>query len=794
MKGIQMVTKSEKTVLHDNAQHPDVKSGDEALNVDQPVTGMEPQPFNSSLDQKSSGPPTLIFKKSLAKDSMAPLADNSLHDGIDVSTTDQRFWHGNDELIGQPQIPFLVGPANFRPFNNRFWIGDEIGNGGMGLVYLGWDVQLQRYVAIKIIREDLRQKKQNLLRFLREARIASQLRHPSILGIHDFDVDASGSAYIIMDLITGNTLEQSIKEAIDDEAKRQSMLTTFFQICQAMAFAHANGVVHRDLKPANIMVGDYGIATVLDWGLAKLLGTSVTHSQDSDEELFKANSLTNLDGQWNPTHANSYTICGTVMGTPNYLSPEQARGEVVDFRTDVFSLGGILCHLLTGSPPFSGDRIVEVYQKSASGDLSHAFAQLDRCGAPIPIVKLAKRCLDPNVDSRPANASFLVDALKEYLESGQRRAEEELVRFFDLSLDLFCIANTEGFFWRLNENFTRTLGYTTKELTSRPFIEFVHPDDVSSTLDEVLKLSKGEPTIQFMNRYRHKNGHYISLEWTARSLEGEGMIYAVARDISDRIRLEQEKSRIESDCFRLSEIVDSASDAIIGKDLNGVIQSWNVGAEKLFGYPREEMIGHSITRLLPPDRLNEESAILKKIRRGEKVEHFETVRIHKTGEPIDISVSISPIHAPSGEIIGASKIARSIIKQRKLELELSESRRSLVEFAENANVPLHCVDQTGTIIWANHAELALLGYTKEEYVGQPIAKFHANQETINDIFNRLIQGNSLCNYRARLIAKDGSLKDVAIYSSAFQENGKLIYTRCFTIELAPQRHDDKTSR
>lgn len=788
-----MVTNTDKTLIHSNTQSPVVGSNDQAPRIDQPAPGYELDPSNSVIDENGSSPPTLFLKNASEKDSVTPVEATSSIEGFRDSKADLRLWHSNDKLSSHRQTPLPNGPGTFRPFNSRFLIGEEIGKGGMGLVYLGWDLQLQRQVAIKIIREHHRKKKQNLLRFLREARIASQLRHPSILGIHDFDVDSTGSAYIIMDLITGKTMELAINEAIDDEAKRQSLLTTFFQICQAMAFAHANGVVHRDLKPANIMVGDYGIATVLDWGLAKLLGTSAKQSQDSDEELFESITETTFVEPEDSSNTTSYTICGTVMGTPNYLSPEQARGEVVDFRTDVFSLGGILCHLLTGSPPFSGDRIIEVYQKSASGDLSHAFAQLDRCGAPRPIVQLAKRCLDPNVDSRPANASFLVDALKEYLESGQRRAEEELVRFFDLSLDLFCIANTEGFFWRLNDNFTRTLGYTTKELTSRPFIEFVHPDDMSSTLDEVLKLSKGDPTIQFINRYRHKNGHYISLEWTARSLEGEGVIYAVARDISDRIRLEQEKSRIESDCFRLSEIVNSASDAIVGKDLNGIIQSWNIGAENLFGYTREEMIGHRITRLLPPDRRDEEAAILQKIRRGEKVEHFETIRIHKTGEPMDISLCISPIRDPSGEIIGASKIARSIIKQRKLESELHESRKSLVEFAENANVPLHCVDQTGTIIWANNAELALLGYTKDEYLGQPIAKFHANQETINDIFNQLIQGNSLCNYRARLIAKDGSLKDVAIYSSAFQENGKLIYTRCFTIELAPQLDDDKTT-
>lgn len=785
-----MATDSEKTNV--NTQSPIVDSQDQAPCVDTPVTRLESEPLNSILNENVSNPPTLIFQNSTAKDHVTPLEADSPLKTFEDSKADLRLWHSNDKLFSQPQTPFLNGVTTFRPFNNRFLIGDEIGKGGMGLVYLGWDLQLQRHVAIKIIREDHRKKKQNLLRFLREARIASQLRHPSILGIHDFDIDPNGSAYIIMDLITGKTMEQAINEAIDDEAKRASMLTTFFQICQAIAFAHAQGVVHRDLKPANIMVGDYGIATVLDWGLAKVLGTNAIQSHDSHEELFSSIAQTNFDQPGDSSNDTSNTIFGTVMGTLNYLSPEQARGEYVDFRTDVFSLGGILCHLLTGSPPFTGDKIVEVYRKCVTGDLSDAFAQLDRCGAPIPIVQLAKRCLDPKVDSRPSNALYLVDTLREYLESGQRRAEEELVRFFNLSLDLFCIANTQGFFWRLNDNFTRTLGYTIKELTSKPFLEFVHPDDQLQTLNEVQKLSRGEPTIQFINRYRHKNGNYISLEWTARSLEEEGVIYAVARDISDRIRLEKEKLRIESDCFRLSEIVDSASDAIIGKDLNGVIQSWNLGAEKLFGYTHSEMLGNSINRILPPDRFSEESAILQRIRNGERIEHFETVRIHKSGEPIDISASISPIRVPSGEIIGAATIARNIVKQKQLESELSKSQKSLIEFAENANVPLHCVDETGTIIWANNAELSLLGYTKNEYIGQPIAKFHANQETINDIIGQLIQGQSLCNYRAKLIAKDGSIKDVAIYSSALQENGKLIYTRCFTIDKTAQQRDDRS--
>jgi PAS domain S-box-containing protein len=708
----------------------------------------------------------------------------------ELSSSDSRSPDGHARTLDQQVPSFSERLEKFHCFNDRYVIGDEIGSGGMGVVYRGWDLQLQRYVAIKLIRKQLNGNEVYLNRFLREARIASQLSHPSVLGIHDFGSGPMGSAYIIMDLIIGTTMERAIEDTRVNESKRESMLTTFFQICQAMAFAHASGVVHRDLKPANIMLGDYGTVTVLDWGLAKVVRTSSALSTEQLGDSLLPLILTDIDPSVEQPISSFDTQFGTVMGTPHYLAPEQARGESVDYRADVFSLGGILCHLLTGSPPFAGSKIIEVYQKSIAGDLSFAFAELDRCGAPMPIVHLAKQCLDPHVASRPKDASFLVETLRAYLESGQRRAEEELVRFFDLSLDLFCIANIQGYFWRLNENFTRTLGYSHRELTAKPFLEFVHPDDRPNSLNEIIRLSRGEPTIQFINRYRHRDGHYVSLEWTARSVSEEGVIYAVARDVTDRLRLEEEKRRLDADCLRLSEIVDSASDAIIGKDLDGIVQSWNFGAEKLFGYTSDEMVGQAMTRLVPADRIDEEAAILKMLRQGGRIDHFETIRLHKSGERIDVSVSISPIHDALGKIIGASKIARSIRKQRTLEAELRESRQALVDFAENANVPLHCVDKSGIIVWANKAELTFLGYPPEEYIGQPIAKFHVNQATIGSILAQLLQGNSLSHRRAQLIAKDGSTKDVAIYSSGYRENGELVHTRCFTIDVARISRED----
>jgi serine/threonine-protein kinase len=765
-----------------NTKSPDVASGFASVEIEPPAT--DPDPAGCADDRNMPEALTELLD-------MGGAGQIASHSGVftpspenEPPSPDQRSSSGHSRTLDQQAQSFSEGLEKFHCFNDRYVIGDEIGSGGMGVVYRGWDLQLQRHVAIKLIRRELNGNETCLNRFLREARIASQLCHPSVLGIHDFGSGPAGSAYIIMDLIIGTPMERVIEDTRVSESKRESLLTAFFQICQAMAFAHASGVVHRDLKPANIMLGDYGTVTVLDWGLAKVVRTGSAPSSEQFFDSVGPLNLTDINTSVEYPLSGFDTQVGTVMGTPHYLAPEQARGEPVDCRADVFSLGAILCHLLTGSPPFAGSKMIEVYQKSVAGDLSFAFAELDRCGAPMPLVQLAKQCLDADIASRPKDASFLVETLRTYLESGQRRAEEELIRFFDLSLDLFCIANVRGYFSRLNENFTRTLGYSHRELTARPFLDFVHPDDRPNSLNEIIRLSRGEPTIQFVNRYRHRDGHYVSLEWTARSVSEEGVIYAVARDVSDRLRLEEDKRRLDADCRRLSEIVDSASDAIIGKDLDGIIQSWNFAAEMLFGYTSEEMVGQPIKRLIPNDRLDEEASILQVLRQGGRIDHFETIRLCKSGESIDVSVSISPIHDALGNTIGASKIARSIKKQRALEAELRKSREALVDFAENANVPLHCVDKSGIILWANRAELTFLGYPPEEYIGQPITKFHVNQAEIGSILDHLLQGDSLAHRRAQLIAKDGSTKDVAIYSSGYRENGELLHTRCFTIDVA----------
>lgn len=549
----------------------------------------------------------------------------------------------------------------------RYRIVKKIGQGGMGIVYEGWDVQLQRRIAIKIIRGEEIAKPKGLLRFLREARIASQMRHPSIVTVHEFDIDSDGRAFIVMGLLDGATLRTVLAgPALADEKKRicemPRLLTVFLKTCQAIAHAHSCGIIHRDLKPLNIMVGEYGVVTVLDWGIAKRLPRAESPKSFLEADLESTGDVQHdsID-EFVDEETLLKTRLGEMLGTPSYVAPEQARGEVdrIDTRSDVFSLGAILCEILTGHPPYIAFSLEEIYKQASSANLSGAFSRLDRCAAPPVLINLAKRCLSPCPEDRPSDAGDLVTAITAYLDAGQLRAEQELVRFFDLSMDLFCIANTNGYFYRLNANFERALGYTAAELTSCHFIDFVHAEDRAKTQVEIEKLARGEPAIQFVNRYRHKDGRYISLEWMARSVPEEAAVYAVARDVTERIATSEAREKLEAEHHLLGKLVDSTEDAIICEDLDGFIRSWNATAEAVFGYSADEIIGQHISILRQPGQVMEELAVIREVSRGKTIDQFKTSRVCKNGDTINVLVSISLLADSHGNVISVSRLSRS---------------------------------------------------------------------------------------------------------------------------------------
>src|SRR5205085_4046589 len=198
--------------------------------------------------------------------------------------------------------------------------------------------------------------------------------------------------YFAMKLVKGRTFAALLAERAGPAADLPRFLGIFEQVCQAVAYAHACGVVHRDLKPSNVMVGSFGEVQVMDWGLAKVLGRGgIADEERSLRSQADGDTVRTLR---TGSEANESRV-GSVLGTPGYMAPEQARGQLdtLDERADVFGLGAILCEILTGLPPYTGSSGKEVYRKAARAELGEALARLDVCGAEAELVALAKSCL-----------------------------------------------------------------------------------------------------------------------------------------------------------------------------------------------------------------------------------------------------------------------------------------------------------------------------------------------------------------------------------------------------------------
>jgi PAS domain S-box-containing protein len=256
-----------------------------------------------------------------------------------------------------------------------------------------------------------------------------------------------------------------------------------------------------------------------------------------------------------------------------------------------------------------------------------------------------------------------------------KKAEEEL-RFtkdqmqtiLEHASDALFIADREGRYVEVNPAGIALLGYAREELLDKSMTDVVPPEDLPRLGEAMIALADGRPMLGEWSLCR-KDGARVSVEIHARRLP-DGRFQGLVRDITERKRLEEVT-------MRMAAIVASSEDAIITKDLDGIITSWNKGAERIFGYQASEIVGQPIAILAVPGRTDEMPAILQKIGRGEPVEHFETVRRTKDGREIDISISVSPVRDRTGRIIGASKIARDITSRKAAEQRISELNRDL---------------------------------------------------------------------------------------------------------------------
>ncbi len=229
-----------------------------------------------------------------------------------MGTDDHRTYADPLEEVGDPAPQGSSQP--------RYTLGELLGTGGMGEVRAATDTVLEREVAIKLLREDRAGER---ARFLREARITAALQHPNIVPVHDLGQAEDGRPYLAMKRVQGRSLAELLTHG--QLGPTSQRLEIFRKLCDAVAFAHKNGVLHRDLKPDNIMVGELGEVLLMDWGIAT---------------------------SWDP--ARPEDVPGGLIGTPAYMAPEQARGERCTARSDVYSLGAVLYELVTGSPPYQG--------------------------------------------------------------------------------------------------------------------------------------------------------------------------------------------------------------------------------------------------------------------------------------------------------------------------------------------------------------------------------------------------------------------------------------------------------
>ena len=246
--------------------------------------------------------------------------------------------------------------------------------------------------------------------------------------------------------------------------------------------------------------------------------------------------------------------------------------------------------------------------------------------------------------------------------------QERLAAIVSSSDDAIISKDLDGIILSWNRGAERIFGYKAEEVIGKHVSMLAAPDCIDEIPAILARISRGESVDHYETKRKTKDGRILTVSLTVSPIRGaDGTIIAaskVARDITVQKRISELQER-------LAAIVESSDDAIVSKDLNGIIRSWNSGAERLFGYTAEEVLGKPITIVIPPDRLGEEPEILSRLQRGERVDHFETIRRHKDGTLLDISLTISPVRDSQGKVVGASKVARDITERKRQEQALA---------------------------------------------------------------------------------------------------------------------------
>jgi formylglycine-generating enzyme required for sulfatase activity/tRNA A-37 threonylcarbamoyl transferase component Bud32 len=301
----------------------------------------------------------------------------------------------------------------------RYSVIREIARGGMGKVIEVEDNDLRRSVALKVLRKEMLDRKDLVERFLEEAQITGQLEHPNIVPVHEIGVDGRGNLYFTMKLVEGEELSSILKRLRKNDPSAQQaypvsrLVDIFIKVCEGVAFAHSRGVIHRDLKPANIMVGRFGEVQIMDWGVAKIVGRK---EDTADREV-------RSDRQDDDA---ARTMAGSILGTPSYMSPEQARGEVNTMgpESDVFSLGVILYELLCLVTPWTAQTSAQVLDQVKNFEPEPPIKRAPERKIPPELEQLAMKCIIKQPHKRVRSVQELIDDLRAWQEGRTLAAVE----------------------------------------------------------------------------------------------------------------------------------------------------------------------------------------------------------------------------------------------------------------------------------------------------------------------------------------------------------------------------------
>jgi WD40 repeat protein/serine/threonine protein kinase len=336
---------------------------------------------------------------------------------------------------GAAEVPGPPPEARLRRVEGRYRIEKPLGEGGMGTVYRAFDRELGRPVALKVLHAPLAGDRELAARFIEEAQMTAQLQHRAIVPVHELAIDAEGRLFFVMKLVRGHTLSQVIDE-VRGRARREGaresgepdvaeltlfrLLEALVEVARAVHYAHERGVVHRDIKPLNIMIGEYGEVHLMDWGLAKAVGSA------SGAAAFSRAPARGADPLAGPASAapelvrtdsqRAKTLLGAVFGTPAYMPPEQAEGGAAAAGplADVYGLGATLFHILTGQPPFMGtnDQVLAQVKSPAAAPRAR---ELDPF-VPRELDAIAAKAISKRPHDRYPSAKAFADDLQAYLE------------------------------------------------------------------------------------------------------------------------------------------------------------------------------------------------------------------------------------------------------------------------------------------------------------------------------------------------------------------------------------------